>query len=128
MIRLRPNFSLFLMCQQMILKCQPWLSFGSHFSLQMFLLMQHLPLWRMECAMATDLTTCALPLQPYGARILVPRSNYFQSCDLMSVLHSTHRNEEHKALHPLFLCQSLFIHNKAFNKAFSFQGEVGLAL
>lgn len=31
-------------------------------------------------------------------------SNYFQKCDHMSWLHSTHRDEEHKALQPLFLC------------------------
>lgn len=132
-IWLQPKCRPSLVSQQVILKCQPWFSSSCHFVQCAVAHMQHLPLRRMECVLGNSLDhVCTLfPSQPYGARIFVPQSNYFQSCDLMSGLLSAHRDDEYKAMHSLFLFQKgknqvCSLTTKLFNKAFSFQSEIGL--
>lgn len=75
-------------------------------------------------------------LKPYGVRILVPQSNYFQSCDLMSALcvfffvffFSTHIENEETLSGASFILLPKSVHSQQKLFKHSFQGEIRMAL
>lgn len=123
------KFHVFLVCQQMSLKCHQWLSLSYHFSQHVFPLMRLFREWNVH--LGTDSTTCG-HCSHIKQGFLCHQIITFRAM-IWCLGFIRHTDEKHKALHPYFLCQREKKHQvcllttNLFNKAISFQGEIGLA-